>query len=59
MDKLLYRVEEAAEVLSIGRTRVFQLVRTGELASVKIGKSRRVTAAAISEYLNDLHRRAA
>jgi len=51
MDKLLYRVEEAADVLGIGRTRVFHLIRTGALRSVKIGASRRVPAAAIREYL--------
>lgn len=54
MEKALYRVEEAADVLGIGRTQVFQLIRTGTLRSVKIGASRRVPAVAIREYLTRL-----
>jgi excisionase family DNA binding protein len=44
MDKLLLRPEEAAEVLSIGRSRLYELLGRGELASVRIGTSRRVPA---------------
>lgn len=54
MGKALYRVEEAATVLGIGRTQVFHLIRTGTLRSVKIGASRRVPAVAIREYLATL-----
>lgn len=51
MEKALYRVEEAAAVLGIGRTQVFHLIRAGALRSVKIGASRRVPVVAIREYL--------
>jgi excisionase family DNA binding protein len=54
MEKQLYRVEEAATVLGIGRTRVFHLIRLGLLDSVKIGASRRVPAKAIEKYLAGL-----
>lgn len=47
----LYRVEEVAEVLNVGRTKVFDLIRSGELASVKVGGSRRVTEQAIDDYI--------
>jgi excisionase family DNA binding protein len=47
----LYRVEEVAEVLNVGRTKVFDLIRSGHLASVKIGGSRRVTEQAIDDYI--------
>lgn len=43
MEKLLFTVEEAATILGIGRSRIFELIRTGQLESLKIGKSRRVT----------------
>ena len=33
--KKLYDIEEIAEVLNVGRTKVFDLIRTGQLASVK------------------------
>jgi excisionase family DNA binding protein len=47
----LYRVEEVAEVLNVGRTKVFDLIRSGHLASVKVGGSRRVTEQAIDDYI--------
>ena len=50
-DRLLLRPEEVARSLAIGRTAVFELIRTGELRSVKIGKSRRIPADAVVEYL--------
>lgn len=53
-DQLLYRVEEAAKVLGIGRTRTFKLIARGELRSVRIGTSRRVPAAALAEYVERL-----
>jgi excisionase family DNA binding protein len=51
MDKLLLRVEEVAELLGVGRTRVYQLIREGELASIKIDGSRRVPTTAVEQYL--------
>ena len=32
-----------AEALNVGRTKVFDLIRCGQLASVKVGGSRRIT----------------
>jgi excisionase family DNA binding protein len=53
-DRLLMRPEEVARSLAIGRTAVFELIRTGELRSVKIGKSRRIPADAVVEYVAGL-----
>jgi excisionase family DNA binding protein len=50
----LLRPEEVAKALAIGRTAVFELIRTGELRSVKIGKSRRIPADAVVEYVAGL-----
>jgi excisionase family DNA binding protein len=50
----LLRAEEVAKALAIGRTAVFELIRTGELRSVKIGKSRRIPADAVVEYVAGL-----
>lgn len=55
-DKLLYRVEEAAEMLGIGRTAVFRLIAQGSLSSVLIGSSRRIPARALTEYVERLCR---
>lgn len=51
---VLYKVEQAAEMLSLGRSTVFDLIRTGELRSVQIGASRRIPASAITEYVDSL-----
>jgi excisionase family DNA binding protein len=51
---VLLRPEEVAKTLAIGRTAVFELIRTGELRSVKIGKSRRIPADAVVEYVAGL-----
>jgi len=53
-ERLLLRPEEVADALAVGRTAVFELIRTGELRSVKIGKSRRIPAEAVVEYLAGL-----
>jgi excisionase family DNA binding protein len=40
-----YTVEEVAEMLHIGRDKVYYLLRTGQLRSLKIGSLRRITDA--------------
>ncbi len=54
MIKLLLTPENAAEILSVGRTKVYQLMATGELRSVRIGKCRRVPMAAVLELVQQL-----
>jgi excisionase family DNA binding protein len=51
---LLLTTDEAAEQLRVGRDRVFELMRTGQLKSVKIGGSRRIRAADLEEYVASL-----
>lgn len=54
MNKLLLTPESAAEVLSVGRTKVYQLLASGELRSVRIGKCRRVPMSAVVELVERL-----
>jgi excisionase family DNA binding protein len=54
VDKLLLKPEEAAEMLSIGRSKVYELIGTGELVSVRIGTSRRIPADALAEFVREL-----
>jgi len=53
-DRLLYSVEEAARVLRCSRTRMFELLKSGEVGSVKIGRIRRVPVAALRAYVDRL-----
>ena len=39
---MLLTAEEAAESLKVGRCKLYDLIRTGELASIKIGRLRRI-----------------
>ena len=47
MEKLLLTVREAADVLSVSRSRVYELIYAEQLDSVKIGRSRRVSLASV------------
>ncbi len=51
MDKLLLTPEEAGEALSIGRSKVYELIGRGHLASVRIDRSRRIPKHAVDEFV--------
>jgi excisionase family DNA binding protein len=52
--RLLYTPEHAAAQLDIGRTHIYGLIARGELRSVKVGRNRRIPAAALQEYVAKL-----
>lgn len=54
MDALLFTAEEAAEILKISRCKVYDLLRSKELRSIKIGGSRRIPRTALEEYVAQL-----
>ncbi len=54
MEQLMYRPAEAAQVLGIGRTRVFALIKSGRLRSVKLGAARFITAEALRAFVREL-----
>jgi excisionase family DNA binding protein len=54
MERLLLTPREAATVLGIGRSKLYELLRTGTIASVRIGASRRISTAALAAYVNGL-----
>jgi excisionase family DNA binding protein len=51
MDRLLFTVPEAAAILGMGRSHVYQLISSGQLASVKIGRSRRISERSIRQFV--------
>lgn len=50
-DRILYSVPEAARLMSIGRSTLYQLMANGELPSVKIGTRRLVARNSIDAYV--------
>lgn len=55
MEKLLVSVwPEAAEVLGVGRSTAFDLVASGQLASVRVGRRRLVPVSALREFAERL-----
>jgi excisionase family DNA binding protein len=46
-----YTVEQVAEMLHVGRDKVYCLLRTGQLRSIKIGKLRRITEQHLAEFI--------
>jgi excisionase family DNA binding protein len=53
-EKLLLRPEEVAELIGVGRTKVYELMGSGLIRSVKIGGSRRVPKSAVDEFVATL-----
>ncbi|WP_329258706.1 helix-turn-helix domain-containing protein [Actinoallomurus sp. NBC_01490] len=49
--KALYRVNEVIEILSLSRSTVYELIRSGRLRTVKEGGTRLVPAGAIADYV--------
>jgi excisionase family DNA binding protein len=53
--ELLVSPVEAARRLGIGRTRMFALIGSGQIDSVKVGRLRRVPVAALDDYVKRLY----
>ena len=51
MDKLLLRPVEAAEAIGIGRSKMYELLASGELPSIRIGGSVRVPIDALRAWI--------
>ena len=50
----LLKVDEAAKRLSLSRSLLYQLLMSGEIESVKVGRARRIPASALDAYVNQL-----
>ena len=51
IDSLLLTVSQAADRLELGRSLVYELVMRGEIASIKVGRARRIPAAALEQFV--------
>jgi excisionase family DNA binding protein len=51
MERFLYTVEEVAQMLGLGRTKVYELIKLGEIPSVRISRARRVSGDAVTAFI--------
>ena len=51
MEKLLLRVAEAAELASVGRTKAYELIASGEWPVVRVGTAVRVPLAGLRAWV--------
>lgn len=54
MDKLLLTPVEAAAVLSISRSKLYELLASNQLRSVRIDGCRRIAVTAVQDYIDGL-----
>jgi excisionase family DNA binding protein len=53
-DDLLLTPEEAARALRVGRNKVYELIASRELPSVKLGRCRRIPVDALRQFVDAL-----
>jgi excisionase family DNA binding protein len=58
MTPLLVTVPEAAAALSVSRATIYELLASGELESVRLGRSRKIPVAALEAYVARLRKEA-
>jgi excisionase family DNA binding protein len=52
--RLLLKPDEAADILGIGRSTLYELLAAGRIESVQIGRSRRIPMTVLEEYVEQL-----
>ena len=58
-EPLVYTIPEAATALRISRTKLYELLDSGEIESVHIGRSRKIPTVAVRIYIDRLRARTA
>ena len=53
MEKLLLKPSEAAQVLGIGRSLMYELIARREIPSVRLGRCLRVSKESIQKWIRD------
>ena len=51
--RLLLRIPEVAETLGIGRTKIYELIATGELPTVRFGRAIRVSVTTLQKWVEE------
>jgi excisionase family DNA binding protein len=54
MEKQLYTLPEVQEALSLGRSKIYELIGTGDLKPLRVGRAVRFRAQEIEEFVERL-----
>lgn len=54
METVLLKIPVVMERLSVGQTKVYELMSSGELRSVKVGRARRVPSDELERFMAEL-----
>jgi excisionase family DNA binding protein len=55
-DPICVRVNDAARMIGVGRTKLYELIAAGEVEMIKLGKSTRITTTSLHELIERLRR---
>ena len=50
-EPICVRVNDAARMIGVGRTKLYELIAAGEVETVKFGKSTRITTASLHDLI--------
>ena len=51
--RLLLRIPEVAETLGIGRTKIYEMIATGELPTVHFGRAVRISVTTLQKWVEN------
>lgn len=51
--RLLLRIPEVAETLGIGRTKIYEMIATGELPTVRVGRAVRISVTTLQKWVEE------
>ena len=51
--RLLLRIPEAAKALGLGRTKIYELITSGELPVIRVGRAVRVSVTALQKWVEE------
>ena len=54
MDKMLYTVLEAKELMGIGSNRLYDLIKANKIKSIKVGTHIKITKESIDDFMSRL-----
>ena len=59
MERLLLKPSEVTQVLGIGRSLVYELIASGDMPSIRIGRCIRIPSEALEKWIKDRQEQAA